>query len=79
MSYILIQLTRIENEFSCTFLVTSFKKGISRALRKKEQIDKNFGGGGGGEGVCDDLSAPIAPEALIFPICFNSGSIEASW
>ena len=28
--------------FSCTFLVTSFKNGTSRALRKKEHIDKKL-------------------------------------
>ena len=35
---------------SCTYLVTSFKKGILRALRKKGTSTKNIGGGGGGGG-----------------------------
>ena len=40
---------------SCTYLVTSFKKGILRALRKKGTSTKNIGGGGGGGGVTTPL------------------------
>ena len=36
----LFQLTRIEYYFSYKFLVTSFKKSTSKALRKKGHIDK---------------------------------------
>ena len=70
----LFQLTRIEYYFSYKFLVTSFKKSTSKALRKKEHIDKKKFMGGR-----LTTPSPPAPEGLRVRLILYRYSAFSAW